>query len=156
MEEIHPMANQTIDQDFLDLSLSYTELSSFAMKRAMDELGVHRAVQQKAAATRSDVLDYGKKHGFFPEHQLKEAEAMLASHDTTLVLLKQAMELNVKKDAKSTPTEIGGPADEKTAADMARGNGTYNSLTDPYLGRNTGEKKASDIAFEKALTGAPG
>lgn len=153
-----PQNPQVIDPEFLDSTLDYVQKTSFTLKRAMDEVNVHRTAQQKAAALRPEVLALGVKIGCFPAHQSKEAEAMLASHDTTLVLLKQAMEMIAEKSAK-TKTELGDAADAQTskqAADAAPGYhpqpGEYNSLTDPNVGNKSPRgKKASDLAFEKIL-----
>lgn len=153
------MGQPIIDNEFLDGTLEYVQKTSFALKRAMDEVNVHRTSQQKAASLRPEILELGKKIGCFPAHQVKEAEAMLASHDTTLMLLKQAMEMIAEKTAKSK-TELGDAADQQTSKQAGDGYhptpGEYNSLTDPMVGNKAPRgKKASDLAFEQILK-APG
>jgi len=144
-----------VDPELLDMNLEYVEKTSLALKRAVDELHVHRAAQEKAAALRPAILELGKRVGCFPAHQIKEAEAMLASPETTMYLLKQAFELIEKKNA-TAKTELGDAADAQTT--KAAGDngivpdGGYDSTKDPVVGNKSPMgKKASDIAFERIL-----
>jgi hypothetical protein len=142
--------------NFLDSVLALVTVSSATVKRAVDEVNVHRQAQEKAAALRQPLLDHLVATGFCREDQKQAADAMLGSHDTTLQLLKAAVdrlvaqqgELAVKKandlgspesDPKKRPT---GPSHTKQ--------GEYNSLTTPLVGAPTSELKESDKVLLKA------
>lgn len=149
------MSQPTMDPELLDGMLDYVQKTSITIKRAVDENAVYQEIQKKAAALRPEVLEVGRRSGCFPPDQIKEAEALLADHASTLMLLKQSMELHEKK-AAAGKTELGDAADkntEKAAGDTTgTGSGDYNSLVDPVVGnKSPNGKKASDLAFERRL-----
>lgn len=139
------------DQEFIDDTLRFVEVGSLALKQAMDEVDVHRSGQKRAAALRPELLELMLKTNTVATHQKQAAEAMLASHDTTLQLLKSAVEKLVE-ERKGKPGDLGRAVPEKQAGlnGAANDNG-YDSLTDPFLGRRTSQKKASDLAIEAVL-----
>lgn len=137
-------------QQFLDNTVTFVEVSSAFTKRAADELGVHRQAQVKAASLRPSLLQHMLDNKVVTEQQKEAAEVMLGSHAETMNLLKAAVDKIVElngKLAEKTASNLGGP--EKTAS--KKDAPTYDSLTDPIVGRKTGEKKASDIALEAVL-----
>ncbi len=149
------MSQQNMDPELLDGMLDYVQKTSVTIKRAVDENQIYKQCQIKAAALRPQILELGKQVGCFPATQVKEAEAMLASHDTTLSLLKSAFDKIAELSAKGK-TELGDAADKNTvkAAGDANGGpapGSYDSLNDPRVGHKTSQKKASDFAIEKVL-----
>lgn len=150
MEECPLKANQ----QFLDNTITFVELSSAFTKRAADELGVHRQAQTKAASLRPSLLQHMLDNKVVTEAQKEAADAMLGSHAETMNLLKAAVdkitELN-KQLAEKTASNLGGPEKKAGAGGNAEDGGTYDSLTDPFVGRKTGEKKASDRCLEAVL-----
>ena len=138
------------------LVVKFAELSSATIKRALDETNVHRAAQKQAADLRPATLEFMVTNGLIDADQKTAADAMLASHASTLNLLKTAGEkiVELKKELAAKTAELGAPA-EKQAGDEGAAPGSYNSLDDPFVGRRTSEKKASDQAILKVLE-APG
>ena len=136
--------------------LNYVQVSSVLTKRALDELSVHRAAQTKAAALRPDILKQMLEIGAVGEHQKEAAEAMLASHPETIGLLKLALDKIAKLQATITKhaVDLGEGVDDKEAGSVKTA-GDYDSLTDGYVGRKTGRRKASDEAILSVLN-APG
>lgn len=137
------------------LAIQYVAASSALIKRALDELQVHRAAQQKAASMRPELLDRMLATGAAQASQKQAAEAMLGSHAETLGLLKTAIDkLGDMKTQMAKQASVLGEGVTSPATGAAPANG-YDSLTDPYVGRRTSAKKASDLALMKVLE-APG
>lgn len=140
-------------------ALNYVAVSSALTKKALDELSVHRASQQKAAAARPELLKRMIEVGAVAEHQKQAAEAMLGSHAETLGLLKMAVEriAKLKEQTQKQASDLGQAVDPKEAgvSGEAKLAGDYDSLTDPHVGRKTSQKKASDVAILRVLE-APG
>lgn len=137
----------SVPQAFLDHTLQFIKLASYTTKRASDEVIVHRAEQEKAAALRGPVLAHLVQVGLVAnDPQTKQgADAMLASHSSTLNLLKAAADMIVKLNAK-----LG----EKQAADLGAGDPSLSEET-PYqniiVGGRASEKTASDLELYKIL-----
>ena len=130
--------------------LNYVAVSSALTKKALDELQVHRAAQQKAASVRPELLARMLQVGAIAEHQKQAGEAMLASHPETLSLLKLAVDKieklqgQVQKSAADLGQGVEDNAGVKTAGD-------YDSMNDPFVGRRTSQRKASDVAILRVL-----
>ncbi len=145
-----------LNPKFVDTTIKFIETASFGMKRACDELGVHRAMQKKASALQQPVFDVMEKIGAIMPNERDAAKAMLGAHDGTLQLLKNAVDevgdLRQKVaelTGQANVNRLGSGVDEdkvggavKTAAD---------SLNSPFVGRPSGEKKASDLAILRVL-----
>lgn len=141
-------------QQFLDNTISFVEVSSAFTKRAADELGVHRQAQEKAASLRPALLQQMLSAGVVASHQKEAAEVMLGSHAETMSLLKAAVDKIVdlnKQLGEKTAQDLGGPEKKGSAGLGGPNTSTYDSLTDPHVGRKTSEKKASDRALEAVL-----
>lgn len=156
-----------MNQQFLDTVLKFVEVGSATVKKAMDENEVHRVSQKRAADLRGALLDHMVASGVIADHQKQAAEAMLASHAESLQLLKAATDKIVdlrKQLATKQAGDIGQGQSEKKAGlsglgvstPVPNGNGQYDSLSDPFVGRKTSEKKASDLALMKVLESPPG
>jgi hypothetical protein len=131
-------------------TLNYVAVTSALTKRSLDALGVHQAAQKKAADMRPGVLNILVKAGCVAEHQKEAADAMLGSHAETLGLLKTAAEKLADMQAKLTKqaSDLGHGEDETSLVSTKP---AYDSLNDGYVGRKTGEKKASDEAILRVL-----
>lgn len=140
---LHP----TQFQQFIDGTLQFVEVASFGMKRACDELIVHRSMQKKASDLAPELLSLMLKTGAVRNDQKDAAAAMLGSHAETLQLLKSAVEELHKQKTQSLTKKAG---DLGTGVDDNNKPG-YDSLTSNYVGRKTGEKKASDMAILRVL-----
>jgi len=137
-------------------ALNYVAVTSALTKRALDEVQVHRTSQEKAASLRPTVLQQLIDAGCVGQHQKEAAEAMLGSHAETLQLLKSAATkiAEQQKQISKTASDLGRGIDHKEAGlgKSAAAEGSYNSLTDGYVGRKTSEKKASDEAILRVLS----
>ena len=143
-----------MNPQFATKVLQYVEVNSALLKRALDELQGHRALQKKAGDLRPDLLKRMIEVGCVNDGSKEAAEAMLAGHAETLGLLKSAVDkiADLKERLHKSAGELGrgeetgkaGTASEKTAGD-------YDSLSDGYVGRRTSQLKASDQAILKVL-----
>ncbi len=144
----------------LDNVIQFVEVSSVFGKRAYDEIGVHRQCQTKAAALRPALLEYMIASGVTAPHQKEAADAMLADHAATLQLLKAAV-VELKNGGTKKAGDNGQAVDPTTLSNgsvgQTQGNvsgssagapltkeGEYDSLNDPFVGRQTSLMKASD------------
>ncbi len=148
--------SQPATPHLLDDVLKFVEVSSFGMKRAMDEIDVHRTQQVKAAALQPPLLEKLLGLGLVGQTQKAAAAAMLGSHAETLNLFGALVEkyaaLKTEKVAKD---HLGGGVDPKQAG-LAPSSPESDSTTSPWVGRHTGEKKASDLAILAVLDTPPG
>lgn len=143
----------------LDKSTAFAEMSSILVKRALDEVEVHRSAQTKAASLAPQVLDLMLKTGSARPEQKDTAAAMLGGHDTTLTLLKIATEkladlrdINVKQAAEIV--RLGGNA--KSAGDLGRPVAdtpapASGSSPQPYVGARTDQVMESDRVFLRSI-----
>lgn len=138
-----------VPASLVDGTLTFVDLASYTIKRAQEEVTVHRAQQKRAADLRGPVLEHLIATGMVAPGMRKEAESMLGSHAETLQLLKAAVDKLVahqKQDGVKAASDLGtGVPDAGTAAPA------FDSLTDPHVGRRTSEKKASDLALASIL-----
>lgn len=72
--------------------LDFVRISSVFQKRAADELGVHRASQEKAAAAGHGIADRMVEVGLVAAEKKAAAQAMLGSHAETLKLMGRILE----------------------------------------------------------------
>jgi hypothetical protein len=134
--------------ELLSQVVDFAEVSSLATKRAMDEAITARQAREKAAALAPTLLAHMVKAGAVHERQLDAARAMLGGHDTTMQLLKAAVDKIAQQDVTIKQLQAG----QKQAGDLGRGEdapgtpapGEYNSLTSPLVGEKTAELKESD------------
>jgi hypothetical protein len=145
-------------------TMSYLGVSSHFAKRALDEITVYRQAQTRAQALVPDTLAGMRKQALVADHEVKDAEAMLGSHEGSLAIVKlavdriavlraelakQAAELQ-RLTGKKPSSDVGGATDPaKVGVDRALP--TFDSLHDPYPGRPTMYKKASDEALAGIL-----
>lgn len=126
--------------------LNFVGAASTGIKRAMDEVEVHRAQAKRAADLAPSVLDQLLQHGLILPHEKQAAAAMLAEHASTLQLLKRAADRLAEAEASGRT--------KKAAVEPGRAEGetpAYDSQSDPYTGRRTTQKKASDAAILRVL-----
>lgn len=139
--------NPALAQHFsgvIDASLKFVELASHTVKRAGDEITVHRQQQKRAADLAAPVLNLLVSTGAVRAEQRDAAAAMLGSHAETLSLLKTAVE----RLAEARQKKAGDLGD---GVDDAQPTTAYDSLADSYAGRKTSQKKASDLAILAVL-----
>jgi len=148
----------SVPSDLLDGVVRYVEVSSLTTKKALDEVGVHRQSQEKAAALRPPLLAYMVSEGVVVPKYKEAADAMLASHPETLQLLKAAVDKIAELKAKIVKLQggtkeagdLGAPETGTGLGGSYQHEGAYNSLTSPHVGNHTSELKESDKVLLKA------
>ena len=132
--------------------VEFIAASSALSDRLLGELQGYKASEKQAADKRAAVLDALLKAGCVAPHQKSAALERLASHGATLDLLVNAVGrmASYKEEAEKAASELGQPATEKEAGVKTAGT-VRDSLNDPYVGRRTSEKKASDLALMAVL-----
>jgi hypothetical protein len=122
------------------------QINSILQKRALDSHSSYRSAAQEAKSKVASLAEHMVDKGCVAGHQKEAASDMLQSHAGTMELLWNSVE-----KLSDAHTRL-----EKSASDLGRGeddnqagfsNVQYNSLEDPYVGRRTSEKKASDAAI---------
>lgn len=117
----------------------------------MSEVQANRSREKAAAAKRQAVLDLMLQTGCVAPHQKQAASDMLGNLAQTLDLLSNSInKMQAYKSAsEKTASELGQAVSEKEAGFKTAK--AMSSLTDPYVGRRTSEKKASDLALLAVL-----
>ena len=141
-----------MDATLANKALNVVAVNSALVKRSLDEVSVHRSSQEKAASLRPALLAQMLETGCVAQHQKQAADAMLCSHAETLGLLKMAVDKIAKLQAQvqKTAGDLGHGVDEDSTGAVKTA-GDYNSVEDSYVGRKTGQRKASDEAILKVL-----
>lgn len=127
----------------------YVAVSSALAKKALDLLGVHQLDGEKAAALRPDLLQQMLDTETLGSHQKEAAEVMLATHEGSVQLLRNAIVkiAELSKNQKKAG-DLGQGVDPSV---IAGGSPEASGLNPNYLGQKTGEKKASDLALFNGL-----
>lgn len=154
------MSQLTVNTNLLDNVVQFVEVASLTTKRALDEVAVHRQAQEKAAALRPQLLEHMVKNKVVPAAQKQAAEVMLGAQDTTLQLLKAAVDKIVELNGhlavargEKKAGDLGSASDDPNGGGRSStGNdGEYNSLTSPMVGEKTANLKESDKALLKLI-----
>jgi hypothetical protein len=139
-----------LPSSFLDDVVKFAEVASVTSKRALDEVGVHRQAQEKAAGLREPLLKYMISAGVVSPKMEKAAEAMLADHAATLNLLKAAVDKiqELKEQIGKQASDQGHATDPSTlpggTSQHTKQAGDYDSINDPRVGLKTSFVRESD------------
>jgi hypothetical protein len=133
-------------------TIEFIAASSALNDRLMGEVQAHRAREKQAAAKRQAVLDLMLQTGSVAPHQKQAAAEMLANPAQTLDLLVNAINKmqSYKAASEKAASDLGQAVSEKEAGVKSTSQ-VRDSLNDPYVGRRTSEKKASDHAILAVL-----
>ena len=132
----------------------YVQLSGALTKRALAELGPLQADAKKAAAATPALLDSLMSSNMINVTTKEAAAKLLRTREGTQTLLKEAAKVVARLAANQKEAgDIGSPADPVAAGLTRETAGKYDSLTSPFVGSHTSEKKASDLAYERILLG---
>lgn len=133
-------------------TIEFIAASSALNDRLMGEVQAHRAREKQAAAKRQAVLDLMLQTGSVAPHQKQAAAEMLANPAQTLDLLVNAInKMQAYKTASEKAASDLGQAVTEKEAGVKSATQVRDSLNDPYVGRRTSEKKASDVAILAVL-----
>jgi DNA repair protein RadC len=135
-------------------AIEYIAASSALNDRLMGEVQAHRAREKQAAAKQQAVLDLMLSTGSVAPHQKQAAAEMLNNHAQSLDLLVNAItKMQAYKAASEKAASDLGQAVTEKEAGIKTASQVRDSLSDPYVGRRTSEKKASDLAILAVLNG---
>lgn len=134
------------------MMIQYIAATSALTDRLLGDTQRYRSQEKSAAAKQSTVLDLMLRQGCAGQHEKQAAAAMLADHGQTLDLLVNAINkvAEYRGQIEKVASELGQPV-----SDPAVKTAGYDSLNDPYVGRHSSQKKASDLAILRVLQ-APG
>jgi hypothetical protein len=132
--------------------IEFIAASSALNDRLMGEVQTHRSRAKQAADKRQAVLDLMLQTGSVAPHQKQAAVEMLSNQAQTLDLLVNAInKMQAYKSAsEKAASDLGHAVTEKEAG-FKSAPAIRDSLNDPYVGRRTSEKKASDLALLAVL-----
>lgn len=132
-------------------AVEFVAASSALTDRLMGEVKSSRAEKQAAANKLNAVLDRLLETGCVAPHQKQAAADMLANHGQSLDLLVNAVNKmqQYKQASEKAASDLGQAVTEKEAGVASAP--VTDSLNNPYVGRRTSEKKASDIALLAVL-----
>jgi SHS2 domain-containing protein len=133
-------------------TVEFIAASSVLNDRLMSQVQSYRGKEKRAAAKRNSVLDLMIETGCVAPHQKQAAAEMLADHSQSLDLLVNAINkmTSYKQASEKAASDLGHAVTEKEAGVKAKPQ-VRDSLNDPYVGRRTSEKKASDMAILAVL-----
>jgi len=136
--------------------VNFIAASSALNNRLMADVQAYRNREKAAAAKRPAVLDLMLQTGSVAPHMKQAAVDMLNDPAQALDLLANSINKmqQYKTAAEKASSQLGQAVSEKEAGVKSATVGR-DSLRDPYIGRRTSEKKASDLAFLRLLD-APG
>lgn len=138
--------------DIAQKVLKYVQIASAFGKKAVDELTPLKADAEKAAEARPSLIETLVSTGNIQETQKEAADNMLQSHAGSLQLLKSALDRIEKLKANQKNASDLGEGVDPSVIDAAP---DFDSLSSPFVGLRTSEKKASDRAM-LAILDAPG
>jgi hypothetical protein len=134
-----------MNQNLMPMVLRYVQLSSATAKQALDQLGARRQSEKRAAAEVPATIQALLASGTITAEQQKQAAEMLGDHGKTMQLLKNAVaKIAELSTAKQASAGLGAGVDGDPTAEKAAGDDFNKSLTSPFVGQRTSEKKASD------------
>jgi predicted transcriptional regulator len=128
--------------------IEFTAVSSVLNDRLMKQAQARYAQDKQAAEKLPAVLAVLERTGCITQQQKQAAVQMLSNHSLSLDLLVKAAEnsYQFKTAAEKIGTDLGRAVSDKEAG-VKSANKIRTSLNDPYVGRRTSEKKASDDAI---------
>lgn len=133
-------------------TVEFIAASSALNNRLMGEVQAYRAQEKQAASKRDAVLKLMLDTGCVSPHQKQAAVDMLANHGQSLDLLVNAVTKmqSYKQASEKSASDLGQAVTEKEAGFKSQPK-VRDSLNDPYVGRRSSEKKASDLAILAVL-----
>ena len=130
----------------------YVQASGALTKRALNALGPYTADAKQASAEAPAVLEALTEANMIGATDKQAAEKLMKTKTGLQVLLKEAAKVVAKLSANQKEAgDLGIAVDAKTAGLAPRVASDNDSLTNPFVGLRTSEKKASDLAYERAL-----
>ena len=133
---------------FIDGVMHFVDLSSQTTKKALDEIGVRRMAEKRAKDIQPGLLQHMLDNKVVEPREKTAAEAMLSSHDTTLQLLKAAVDRIAELSKMVKSAELGSGVDDTRGVSHEHVGG-YDSLNSPFVGQKTDNIKASDLALAR-------
>ena len=137
-----------------NLFVKSIQINSVLQKRALEELHNNRVGTSAASEKTAALVEHMVEKGGVAEHQKQSAADLLASHSGTMDLLWNSVEklAEAHRGLEKAGRDMGQAIDPaQSGVSVAP---SYSSLEDPYVGRRTSEKKASDAAIWAVVDGS--
>jgi hypothetical protein len=133
-------------------TVEFVAASSALNDRLMGEVQQSRSEKSAAEAKLQGVLDLMVSTGSVSPHQKQAAAGMLGNHSQSLDLLVNAINKmqSYKQASEKSASDLGQAVSEKEAGFNPKSK-PQDSLSSPYVGRRSSEKKASDLAILAVL-----
>lgn len=144
----------TLTAEQASLIPQYVEVTNLIAKKAVameSQLAKSAKDEPLVKTAAAEQAKYLLEAKLIQEHEQKQAEAVLNTHSGSLSVLKNALKELGTKTAEliQLKAQLGSAVPSTYGTKMGAAE-SYNSLEDPYCGRKTTEKKASDrILFER-------
>jgi hypothetical protein len=137
-----------------NLFVKSIQINSILQKRALEELHTRRVSDSAATEKTAALVDHMVEKGCVAEHQKQSASELLTSHSGTMDLLWNSVEklAEAHEGLEKAGRDMGQAIDPAQSGVQAVS--SYTSLDDPYVGRRTSEKKASDAAIWAVVDGS--
>lgn len=141
-----------MDKKFATKTAQYIQISGALAKRALDALAPYQADATKAAAEQPAVVQALLDAQMIEPHQKEAAEKLLKTQAGQLQLLKEAAKVVTRLAAnQKEAADLGVAVDPDTVGLSGSTVRAEDSLTSPFVGLRTSQKKASDLAYEQKL-----
>lgn len=131
--------------------LRFIEIASSMGKEAMDRIDELEGHQKQANDNVSGLVEHLIETKVIDPGQKQAAVTALQDHGQTQLLLKNAASKIKEIREKSASSQVAGLGRPEGEVKTASAHDPQSSLTDPFVGRRSTEKKASDIALFKGL-----
>jgi hypothetical protein len=131
--------------------LRFIEIASSMGKEAMDRIEELEGHQKQASENVSGLVEHLIETKVIDPGQKQAAENALRDHGQTQLLLKNAASKIKEIREKSAAANVSGLGQGEGPTKEASAHDPNNSLTSPFVGQRSTEKKASDVALFKAL-----
>jgi hypothetical protein len=131
--------------------LTFVKVASALTNKAMGELSQNRQAQKAASDKMEPTLAQLIESGSIKPEQKQAAAALLGTHAGALDMLQKAniKIAQLKKDLSDSRSTLGAPVTDKQAGVAPENRNA--SLTSPFVGQRTSEKRASDYAMLAVL-----
>ena len=142
-----------MNKKLANLFVKSIQISSILQKRALDELHNGHVSSGTASEKTAGLVEHMVDKGCVAEHQKQAAADLLGSHSGTMDLLWNSVDklAEAHKGLEKAGRDMGQAIDP--ARSGVQSAPSYSLVDDPYVGRRTSEKKASDAAIWAAVDG---
>jgi len=149
------MPDIVLSNEVARLIPDYVELGNKLAEAAVElekTQSQNKAGRQKVASEAAELAKFMADTKNIDEFQIKKAEEMICTHEGAVNLLRTSVQklAEAQTELRKQQTKVGSAVPDNYGEGTG-GDAAYDSLNDPFVGRKTTQKKASDLALLKAL-----